>query len=206
MKKTLLLICAFTSSFVFADIKVTTWNIEHLGSDGRGFGGGFGGGSLPLRTDDQLKEIGNLIENDLQSDVIAFQEVSIDYVDDGVSRSERLDIIVDEMGSEWEYYLPPKHREHADHSMYVEGHVSTHLDAPAVIQKISEEYEEDEKVNIFFVDNTKAFGEARPVKAEDTDDLIKNYERKTLLDFLRKELDQEFQSERLSDTLYEATK
>ena len=46
---------------------ITTWNIEHLGSPGRGFGGGFGGfgryatpprkDQLPKRTDEQLKKI-----------------------------------------------------------------------------------------------------------------------------------------------------
>ena len=54
-----------------ADIRITTWNIEHLGSTGRGFGGGFGGGTLPLRTDAQLDEIGEFIRDTLQSDVIA---------------------------------------------------------------------------------------------------------------------------------------
>ena len=37
------------------EIKVTTWNIEHLGSDGRGLGG-IGAGNLGHRTDDQLRE------------------------------------------------------------------------------------------------------------------------------------------------------
>lgn len=104
--------------FAFDQIKVTTWNIEHLGSGGRGFGGGYGGGSLDLRTDEQLKAIGIFIRDTLKSDVVALQEIGITYVD-GQSRSSELDKITKEMGEEWKYYLPPKHRNHHDGSMYV---------------------------------------------------------------------------------------
>lgn len=54
-----------------ADIRITTWNIEHLGSAGRGIGGGFGGGNLPLRSNAQLDEIGEFIRDTLQSDDIS---------------------------------------------------------------------------------------------------------------------------------------
>jgi len=101
------------------DIKLTTWNIEHLGTDGRGFGGGFGGGSIDLRTPEQLKAIADFIKDELKSDIIALQEISIDYEDNGTSRNERLDEIVSELGSHWQYYLPPKHSGHHNQSMYV---------------------------------------------------------------------------------------
>lgn len=101
------------------DIKLTTWNIEHLGTDGRGFGGGFGGGSIDLRTSEQLKAIASFIKDELKSDIIALQEISIDYEDNGASRNERLDEIVGELGSPWQYYLPPEHSDHHNQSMYV---------------------------------------------------------------------------------------
>ncbi len=85
-----------------ADVRITTWNIEHLGSDGRGFGGGFGGGNIPRRSEAQLKEIADFIENTLQSDIVAIQEVARTGSDD---TSNELDIIVEEMGEEWDYIL-----------------------------------------------------------------------------------------------------
>lgn len=119
MKEIFVLAFMVLTSSAIADIQITSWNIEHLGSNGRGFGGGFGGGDLPARTDDQLADIGKLINKTLKSDIVAFQEVSIDYIDDGESRSERLDKIINAMGSNWKYYLPPQHRDHHDESMYV---------------------------------------------------------------------------------------
>ncbi len=113
-----------TSRAVAEDyIKVTTWNIEHLGTEGRGFGGGYGGGDLPLRTDPQLKKIGKFIRDELKSDVVALQEIAITYLEDHVtyyeSRSKELDVITNEMGDNWKYYLPPKHQNHHGSSMYV---------------------------------------------------------------------------------------
>ena len=57
-------------------IRVVTWNIEHLGSPGRGLGG-IGAGTLPLRSEAQLKAIATFITNDLNADVVALQEVAI---------------------------------------------------------------------------------------------------------------------------------
>ncbi len=85
-----------------ADIRITTWNIEHLGSTGRGFGGGFGGGTLPLRTNAQLDEIGEFIRDTLQSDVIAVQEIA--KTGPGHTSLE-LDRITVHMGTNWEYFL-----------------------------------------------------------------------------------------------------
>ena len=65
MKK-IILIALMLPALALADVRVTTWNIEHLGSGGRGFGGGFGGGSIPMRTDAQLRDIADFIKNDLE--------------------------------------------------------------------------------------------------------------------------------------------
>ena len=101
-------------------LTVTTWNIEHLGSPGRGFGGGFGGfgsGSipprsqqLPRRTDDDLKRIATFIRDDLKSDLLALQEIAITTRQRGRSKCGPLDKIVTELesdGSDWSYFLPP---------------------------------------------------------------------------------------------------
>jgi|GEM_PF-1718037 len=106
---------------------VTTWNIEHLGSPGRGFGSGFGGfgrgsiperwNELPKRTPEQLKDIGTLISKELKSDVIALQEMAITGRRNGRSICEPLNEIATELGSEtkpgqekpalnWRYFLP----------------------------------------------------------------------------------------------------
>lgn len=100
---------------------VTTWNIEHLGSPGRGFGGGFGGfgryaqpqrfDELPLRTPEQLKEIAKFIHTDLKSDIIALQEVAITNQRRHRSRNKPLDQISSELnklqeGANWSYFLP----------------------------------------------------------------------------------------------------
>lgn len=100
-------------------ITVTTWNIEHLGSAGRGFGGGYGGfgkGSipprneeLPKRTDDDLRKIATLIHDGLNSDLLALQEIGITKRNMGHSRCEPLDRIVEELekyGDDWCYFLP----------------------------------------------------------------------------------------------------
>ncbi len=105
----LLIILAGASSVARAQstITITTWNIEHLGSSGRGFGGGFGAGSLPMRTTEDLKKIATLIKNDLKADVLALQEIGIGMLEGGRSRSGELNTIVSELGSTWEYFLPP---------------------------------------------------------------------------------------------------
>jgi hypothetical protein len=93
------------------ELVVTTWNIEHLGSPGRGFGGGFGGQhELPPRTDAQLKRLAELIHGELKSDVMALQEIAITRRRLDASFSTPLDKIVAELktlGQTWNYYLPP---------------------------------------------------------------------------------------------------
>ena len=91
-------------------LTVTTWNIEHLGSAGRGFGGGFGGGSLPPRTDDQLHQIAAFVKDELQSDVLALQEIGVTRRYRAASQSRPLGVITKQlqaMGQSWDYYLPP---------------------------------------------------------------------------------------------------
>ena len=85
---------AFTSTGICdTPLTVTTWNIEHLGSPGRGFGGGFGAGSLPLRTDDQLHQIAAFINDDLQSDVLVLQEIGVTRRYRAASQSRPLGVI-----------------------------------------------------------------------------------------------------------------
>ncbi|MEW6359316.1 MAG: hypothetical protein AB1696_23475 [Planctomycetota bacterium] len=53
MLRHVLLSCLLCTTVIAQpDLTITTWNIEHLGSPGRGFGGGYGGygsGSIPPR-------------------------------------------------------------------------------------------------------------------------------------------------------------
>tara|TARA_Y100000385_G_scaffold210723_1_gene218668 strand:+ start:432 stop:1493 length:1062 start_codon:yes stop_codon:yes gene_type:complete len=100
---------------------ITTWNIEHLGSPGRGFGGGFGGfgryakpprkDQLPKRTDEQLNKIADLISTDLMSDIIALQEVAVTHKRRHRSLCKPLDQIVNHLESakekeDWAYHIP----------------------------------------------------------------------------------------------------
>jgi endonuclease/exonuclease/phosphatase family metal-dependent hydrolase len=120
-----LLVLFAVGGFAAADeLTVTTWNIEHLGSPGRGFGGGFGGGDLPKRTDSQLKQIAAFIKNDLKSDVLAVQEIAITRTRLGRSFSKPLDTVAAELNAagdaKWQYFLPsvkktPPQNEHNEH-------------------------------------------------------------------------------------------
>ncbi|MBT3194824.1 MAG: hypothetical protein HN341_19940 [Verrucomicrobia bacterium] len=100
-------------------LTITTWNIEHLGSPGRGFGGGFGGfgrgsipesmTSLPRRSDADLEQIAAFIQTELKSDLIALQEIGITGMRNGRSLSKPLDKIVETLnasGGRWAYFLP----------------------------------------------------------------------------------------------------
>ena len=117
----MLIVVLLGSGFLPAEepVTVTTWNIEHLGSPGRGFGGGFGGfgvssvpensDPLPFRTEEDLNKIANLIRNELHSDILALQEIGITKRPAGRSRSDQLDKIVaalEESGETWNYFLP----------------------------------------------------------------------------------------------------
>jgi endonuclease/exonuclease/phosphatase family metal-dependent hydrolase len=106
MKKLfLLLVLAASSVFTKAQdtITITTWNIEHLGSSGRGLGG-IGKGNLPLRKSDDFKAIASLIKTSLQSDIIALQEIALSDTTNG-RESDQLDSLVKYLGSDWKYVL-----------------------------------------------------------------------------------------------------
>lgn len=88
-------------------IRVTTWNIETLGGTGRGFASGFGRGNLQRRTNKQLRDIAELIDDELGSAVVAMQEISITGIENGRSTSDQLDRLTQRLGQSWKYFLPP---------------------------------------------------------------------------------------------------
>ncbi len=100
--KRIILLVLLLPALTLADVKVTTWNIEHLGSTGRGFGGGFGAGSIPLRSNSQLRDIADFIKDDLEADVLAAQEIAKTGPN---HTSLELDRIVDRLGDNWSYIL-----------------------------------------------------------------------------------------------------
>lgn len=109
---------SLSSTAIASEAVVTTWNIEHLGSSGRGFGGGYGGGSIPLRTPDQLKDIATFIKYELGSDLLALQEIDVEVQDDKYDSAE-LKVIAQHLGDDWKYYIPPPTEYHHSKSMYV---------------------------------------------------------------------------------------
>ena len=101
------------------NLTITTWNIEHLGSNGRGFGGGYGGfgrGSvparkypLPRRSAKDLASIAKLVHSELGSDILALQEVGVTALRRGRSICEPLEDIVEELNDEegdWRTFIP----------------------------------------------------------------------------------------------------
>ncbi|WP_075604104.1 endonuclease/exonuclease/phosphatase family protein [Saccharicrinis aurantiacus] len=93
-------------------LKVSTWNIEHLGDAGRGFPEIYN--QFPMRTDEQLNAIASLIKDTLNLDIVAIQEVSLSKTYNGKSYSNELYQITQALGDDWNYYLAsvdPKIRE-----------------------------------------------------------------------------------------------
>ncbi|MCG8016703.1 MAG: endonuclease/exonuclease/phosphatase family protein [Candidatus Thiodiazotropha sp. 'RUGA'] len=108
------------SASVSADqLRIATWNIENLGTYGRGSDGGHGEAVLALRSKEQLNDIADFIRDDLASDVIALQEIGITHAYGPVSQNAQLDAIVKKLGSSWKYYLPPVPYDHKPDSLYV---------------------------------------------------------------------------------------
>ncbi|MBW8014834.1 MAG: hypothetical protein FVQ82_01485 [Planctomycetes bacterium] len=106
-KKVLFVVCVITLAITCQaseKIRVATWNIEHLGSSGRGLGG-IGSGNLPKRSPEQLKKIATFIKNDIKADLIAVQEVAITGKRFGIYISDPLETIVNELGDDWSYYI-----------------------------------------------------------------------------------------------------
>ena len=85
-------------------LRIVTWNIEHLGSPGRGLGG-IGAGTLPLRSDEDLQKIALFIRDRLHADVLALQEIAISRVSAAGNDSVQLDRITEELGAEWAYHI-----------------------------------------------------------------------------------------------------
>lgn len=99
---------------LFAEsIKVGTWNIEHLGSPGRGLGG-IGSGNLPLRTDKQLKAIAALLRDTLKIDLLALQEVAVSDSYRNFNISTPLEEITQALGENWSYHVGNPGRENTD--------------------------------------------------------------------------------------------
>jgi len=107
MKKpflSLLIIVITFSLFAKDPIRITTWNIEHLGSYGRGLGG-IGSGSLGFRTDAQLQDIASFIKDTLKSDIVAIQEVALNNYVYGIKINDKLEKLVEYLGEDWEYVI-----------------------------------------------------------------------------------------------------
>lgn len=90
-------------------LKIATWNIEHLGSSGRGFPECKK--DLKPRTENEFQKIAQFIKDELQLDIVAVQEVCITGKENNQSRSEQLDAIVKELGTDWKYYLANVNKE-----------------------------------------------------------------------------------------------
>lgn len=98
------ILLVYNTTFAQNELRIATWNIEHLGSPGRGLGG-IGAGGLPLRSEAQLKEIAGLIRDDLRVDLLAIQEVAITGVSDFGHISDPLEAIIEELGDDWSYHI-----------------------------------------------------------------------------------------------------
>lgn len=108
MLKYILSVCFVWSSlscFSQSDsITIATWNLEHLGSDGRGFPEHVSEG-FTFRTPSDLRKIARLLDNELEFDIVCLQEISVSRKQFGKAFSDQLDILVEKLGSNWAYYL-----------------------------------------------------------------------------------------------------
>jgi len=83
---------------------IATWNLEHLGSDGRGFPEHVSE-NFKLRTSSDLRKIAVLIRDDLKLDIVCLQEIAITRKQFGKAFSDQLDVLLDKLGQNWAYYL-----------------------------------------------------------------------------------------------------
>lgn len=95
------------------ELRIVTWNIEHLGSSGRGLGG-IGAGNLGRRNQAQLHQIADFIRDDLQADVVAVQEAVLSRVTANGPESDPLETIVNRMGQSWQYVIGPSNDDDPD--------------------------------------------------------------------------------------------
>ncbi|WP_430405244.1 hypothetical protein [Fluviicola sp.] len=86
-------------------LTIGTWNIEHLGSGGRGFPEYLGNNGFKSRTDDDLKKIAIFIRDTLSTEIICVQEIGSSEKKSGMSYSDELKKITDNLGKTWKYYL-----------------------------------------------------------------------------------------------------
>ena len=99
----LILIVGF-SSFSFGQLTIATWNIEHLGSSGRGFPE-IKKGKLGDRTAEDYKMIATFIKDSLSLEVICVQEIASSKKESEKSYSDELGQITSNLGTTWKYYL-----------------------------------------------------------------------------------------------------
>jgi len=85
-------------------ITAGTWNLEHLGSPGRGLGYR----DLPLRSHQDLAKIARLIQSE-KIDLLALQEIAITHRDNasGDYQSTPLNILCNLLGESWRYRIAP---------------------------------------------------------------------------------------------------
>jgi endonuclease/exonuclease/phosphatase family metal-dependent hydrolase len=85
-------------------VRIATWNIEHMGSPGRGFPEHVWANIGP-RTNTDLEAIASLIRDTLELDIVCVQEVAISGKQNGKSSSVHLEKLTELLGSSWKYYL-----------------------------------------------------------------------------------------------------
>ena len=104
MKKINLLISVFLFSisigYAQSSLTISTWNLEHLGSKGRG-----PARNLPLRTSDQITEIAKLINTEIKSDLLAVQEIALTHMEGEIKRNDKLDLLIKNLGPNWKYII-----------------------------------------------------------------------------------------------------
>ncbi len=107
MKTLIIVVLSFIASQLSSaqeTLRITTWNIEHLGGSGRGLGG-IGSGTLGERTPAQMEQIAKLIEDSLHSDIIAIQEVALNRLANAIKKNDMLDTLLLFLGTEWKYVI-----------------------------------------------------------------------------------------------------
>lgn len=98
-------VCITLFSYSQTDsITIATWNLEHLGSDGRGFPEHVSAG-FEARNGWDLRKIARLIKDDLQLDIVCLQEIAITRKQFGKAYSEPLDVLLQKLGGDWAYYV-----------------------------------------------------------------------------------------------------
>ncbi len=100
-----LLFFIVSSVFGQTGLTIATWNIEHLGSGGRGFPELVGNDALGNRTEEDFKKIASFIKDTLSLEIICVQEIASSKKESGKSYSNELDKITTNLGNDWKYYL-----------------------------------------------------------------------------------------------------